>query len=387
MKLSRGLVLAGMAAGLLCWNSNSICRAQSAPANLSPGLQEVVKLTQAKMGDDVIIAYIKNSGTSYSLSANDILYLNSQGVSQGVISTLLLAKSATAPAPATAPDPAAPPATTPPLTPPADVQSTPPPNVPAGPAPGGNADVNFDYFHAQLAPYGSWVDMPGYGMCFSPSVSATPGWRPYCNDGHWVYTDDGWFWQSDYPWGDIAFHYGRWLYTVDRGWLWVPGYDYAPAWVCWRHAEAEGYCGWAPLPPGAVFRPGAGLFYNGRLAADVDFGLNSTYFTFVPFDHFWDRNFVRFVAPRDFVVRFYRHSVVLNNYHFVGGRFVVEGLGHERIGAWTHHDVRAEHVMLHDDRLSRHAFDRRVVEDHGHYSGHGQERSRGGSRDGRDEHH
>ncbi len=382
--LARALAVAGVAVGVLCWNSGGTCRAQTPPANLSPGLQEVIKLTQAKMGDDVIIAYIKNSGTSYSLSADDLLYLNSQGVSQPVISTLLQAKSAadTAPVPASAPAPVA----TPPVAPPTDAQNYPPPSTPApGPAPGGSPEINSDYFHAQLAPYGSWTDMPGYGPCFSPRDAATPGWRPYCDGGHWVYTDDGWFWQSDYPWGEIAFHYGRWLYTVDRGWLWVPGYDYAPAWVCWRHAEAEGYCGWAPLPPGAVFTPGVGLFYNGRLALDIDFGLNSTFFTFVPFDHFWDHDFRRFVAPRDFVTRFYRHSVVLNNYHVVGGRFVIEGLGHERIGAWTHRDVRVEHVTMHDDRISRHAFDHRV-DDHGRYGGHEEEHSRGGYHDGRDDH-
>ena len=37
------------------------------------------------MSDDIIISYIKNSGAAYSLSVDDILYLNSQGVSQSVI--------------------------------------------------------------------------------------------------------------------------------------------------------------------------------------------------------------------------------------------------------------------------------------------------------------
>ena len=44
------------------------------------------------MGDDVILAYIKNSGASYNLSADDILYLNTQGVSKPVLSALLQAK-------------------------------------------------------------------------------------------------------------------------------------------------------------------------------------------------------------------------------------------------------------------------------------------------------
>jgi hypothetical protein len=102
------VALAGAAFAWVCWNNGGICRAQTPPANLSPGLQEVIKLTQAHMADEVIVAYIKNSGASYSLSANDILYLNSQGVSQPVISTLLQTKSASDSIPATVPPPAAP---------------------------------------------------------------------------------------------------------------------------------------------------------------------------------------------------------------------------------------------------------------------------------------
>ena len=63
--------------------------AQTTPANLSPALQEIVKFAQAHMSDDVILSYIKNTGKSYNLSGDDILYLNSQGVSQAVMSALL----------------------------------------------------------------------------------------------------------------------------------------------------------------------------------------------------------------------------------------------------------------------------------------------------------
>ena len=91
-KLKLLSALAVLVIGWLCWNGGTLGHAQSAPANQSPQLQEIVKLTQAKMGDDVILAYIKNSGASYNLSADDILYLNTQGVSQPVISALLQAK-------------------------------------------------------------------------------------------------------------------------------------------------------------------------------------------------------------------------------------------------------------------------------------------------------
>jgi hypothetical protein len=372
-RLNLVLAIAGVAMGWLCWNPGGVCCAQTPPANLSPGLQEVIKLTQAHMGDDVILAYIKNSGTSYSLSANDILYLNSQGVSQPVLSTLLQSKPAA--------DSNPPPSVPPPVAPPTDQQNygpgpgSAPVSAPqtfapdSAPPPSSAPEVNFNYFHDQLAPYGSWIDMPGYGPCFRPTEASNPGWRPYCDGGHWVYTDDGWFWQSDYTWGEIAFHYGRWHYSVNYGWVWMPAYDYAPAWVCWRHAEGEGYCGWAPLPPTAVFRAGVGLTFNGRVGLDIDFGLNQTYFTFVAFDHFWDHDFRRYVVPRDRVAYFYRTSLIVNNYRVVNGRFVVEGLGHERMAALTHHEVRVERVAMHDARIAHHVEERRAFEEHAREGG------------------
>ena len=73
--------------------------AQTTAANLSPDLQEIVKLAQAHMSDDVILNFIKGSGKSYTLSADDMLYLNSQGVSQAVIAALMQTRSAAPAAP------------------------------------------------------------------------------------------------------------------------------------------------------------------------------------------------------------------------------------------------------------------------------------------------
>jgi hypothetical protein len=220
---------------------------------------------------------------------------------------------------------------------------------------------SLDAYQSQLAPYGTWVNVPGYGPCWRPAIAAAdPYWRPYCDQGHWVYTADGWFWQSDTPWGDIVFHYGRW-FRDPLGWVWVPGYDWAPAWVCWR--QADGYCGWAPLPPGAVFKAGVGLWYNGRLAMDVDFGLGMELFTFIPYDHFWDHNLHAYLLPRDRVSIFFGHSVVMNGYRLDHGRFVVEGLGRERMAGFTHHDVRVEVVVGHGGVRGHEDFDHRAVRD------------------------
>src|SRR5208282_721578 len=228
------------------------------PANLSPALQEVVKLAQAHLGDDVILAYIKNSGASYTLSADDILYLKGQGVSQNVISVLLQKGSAGTPAAPASVDSAPPPPPPQPEAPapsaPTTVASTPapPPSSAVPPAAGSSAPptapapepaVSFDYFQEQLSPYGTWVNIPGYGQCWQP-YGMPYGWRPYYDNGYWVYTDAGLYWQSGYAWGAIPFHYGRWAYVGGYGWVWAPAYEYGPAWVFWRHSGD--YVGWAP---------------------------------------------------------------------------------------------------------------------------------------------
>jgi hypothetical protein len=354
-----GVILrACIAAGCIVWMGNYDSRAQPAPVDLPKGVQDVVKLSRAGMTEEVILAQIKRAGASYSLTADQLIYLSNQGVSQNVIKALLPASSA-------APTVNGSPTPLPVAPPPGDAGPTgiyaPTPlmraNVtsPQVPPP---ATVSFDYFHDQLAPYGAWMEIAGYGRCWRPTVSATdPFWRPYCEQGHWIYTDGGWFWQSDFPWGEIAFHYGRW-FQDSAGWVWAPGYDWAPAWVCWRHAGE--YCGWAPLPPAAVFRAGVGLEFGGRLALDVDFGLGPGAFVFVPYDHFWDHNLRGFILPRERAEFVFRRSVVTNGYRTDHGRFVIEGVGRERIAGYTHREVRVEAPIIHDARIQRHMeFERR----------------------------
>ncbi len=125
MKATLKAALAGAVIAWLCWQTGNVCNAQTTSQNLSPDLQEVVKLSQSHMGDDVIVNYIRSSGKSYRLSADDIIYLSGQGVSQGVISAL---QTTTVTSPNPAPAISAPVAQ-PPGPPPA------PPVVAAAPAP------------------------------------------------------------------------------------------------------------------------------------------------------------------------------------------------------------------------------------------------------------
>jgi len=94
-----------------------------------------------------------------------------------------------------------------------------------------NGVVDGSYFYGALSPYGRWVECQPYGWCWTP-YGAAGDWRPY-GDGSWTYTDVGWSWVSDEPWGWACYHYGRWMDHPDYGWVWVPGNEWAPAWVAW----------------------------------------------------------------------------------------------------------------------------------------------------------
>ena len=83
--------------GLLCFKGAAADSGAWPPADLSQTAQEVVSLAKVHMSDDVIVACIHNSKAAFNLSANDILYLNSQGVSQPVISAMIQAQPAAAP--------------------------------------------------------------------------------------------------------------------------------------------------------------------------------------------------------------------------------------------------------------------------------------------------
>jgi hypothetical protein len=337
------IVTACAAIAWLCWNPGNVCQAQNSPPGLSPDLQEVVKLSQARMGDDVIKSYISGTGRAYQLSADDIIYLNSQGVSPGVISALQATASAAPPQVPAAP-PQAPTAPPPPPIPSGVPGNVPPPDTGVAPdagqpAPPPAPEVNFDYFNAQLAPFGSWVDVGGV-MYWHPdqAIAANPDWRPYYDMGQWVQTDNGLFWQSDYTWGDIPFHYGRWILNPYRGWLWAPDYTWGPAWVFWRQAETDGAIGWAPLPVGAVFIDG-GFFFNGiRVGLDFDFGLGEACFIFAGYDHFHE-DFFRMRGrewgwhiDRARVHGFYGRSVIRNEFRRdAQGRFVNNGIGRSRL--------------------------------------------------------
>lgn len=129
-----------------------------------------------------------------------------------------------------------------------------------------------EYFYHRLSPYGQWTWLHRYGWVWSPN-HVSYGWRPYTG-GKWVWTNYGWTWDSDHPWGWACFHYGRWFYDEDRGWLWRPGTVWSPAWVAWN--EGVRWYGWAPLPP----------FVEWETRTDWDEIVPTYYWVFVDRDDF-----------------------------------------------------------------------------------------------------
>jgi len=106
-------------------------------------------------------------------------------------------------------------------------------------------------FEAALSPYGTWVDDAALGRVWIPSIDLVgTTFCPYATNGNWVLTEYGWTWETKWPWGWAPFHYGRWTTLKGRGWAWVPGTLWGPAWVAWR--TGRHYVGWAPLPPRGI---------------------------------------------------------------------------------------------------------------------------------------
>jgi hypothetical protein len=109
----------------------------------------------------------------------------------------------------------------------------------------------YSQFQDELAPYGDWVDDSSYGRVWVPaSTLVGSDFTPYYSGGHWLLTEFGWTWVSDWSWGWAPFHYGRWVIVSGFGWCWVPGTMWGPAWVTWR--SGGGWVGWAALPPRGV---------------------------------------------------------------------------------------------------------------------------------------
>ena len=302
------------------------------PPNIyrSSPLAQVIKLMQAGVSEEIIKNYVNNSGSTFNLDSDKIIYLKDIGLPDDIVTAMMQRDQVLQQQMAAStyqPPPPAPATESVVLT-----EAAPPPPAEA---------VTVNYFYDTLTPYGTWVDVEDYGRCWRPTVTVVNvGWQPYCDNGHWVYTDAGWYWLSTYSWGWAPFHYGRWFHHARFGWCWTPDTVWGPSWVTWRYSDD--YCGWAPLPPRAVYREGIGFFYNGAsVSIGFDFGLGASLFTFVSTRNFCDPHPWRYrVATRE-VTQIYNHTTVINNFGVDREHrtFVNHGIDPGRITAVTHADI------------------------------------------------
>jgi hypothetical protein len=297
------------------------------PTDIPPNspLAQVVQLAQSGVDESVILSFIKSAGSPFNLTSDQIIYLKDLGLPADAVTAMMdRDKQLGAALPTPAPAPVSVGATE------ADAAQ---PVV-----------VTQNYFYDTLSPYGGWVNVSGSGLCWRPTVAIyDSNWQPYCDHGHWLNTDAGWYWSSDYAWGNSAFHYGRWFRDPHYGWCWWPETTWAPSWVTWRYAND--YCGWAPLPPHTVYRPGLGIYFNGvAVSAGFDFGIRASFFTFVPTRNFNDPHPSRFRASLAQRTAIYNHTTIINNFtvnhHDSHNQIVINsGIPPERITAVTHQKI------------------------------------------------
>jgi hypothetical protein len=173
-----------------------------APAKLPHGVDDVLKLSRAQIGDEIILNYVKNSGTIYNLGANDIVYLKTAGVSDKVISAMLDQRKHVEMA-----------AQTPPAQAPVEANAPAGANPNAVPAAPAYADSYATYAQAPLTPpassayvapysaaaypyYGPYGYYgPYYGGYYGPGVTFAFGFGGgrYCYGGRYYYGGRGYY--------------------------------------------------------------------------------------------------------------------------------------------------------------------------------------------------
>ena len=326
---------------------------------ISSNAQQIVQLVEAGVQTEVILVFIDSIETPFDLTADAIIYLDDLGIEPSIIGAMLRRdeeiQSLVAP-----PEASTGVAQTQPFTA-QSITNTPVPQTiyVTNPPP------QVAYFYSTLEPYGVWIELESLGWCWQPSiVRSDRTWRPYWTGGRWVYTDLGWYWHSDYSWGWNVFHYGRWHRHPRSGWVWFPDLVWGPAWVTWRYSDT--YCGWAPLPPGAHFFAGQGLWFNGaRVNIDFDFHLAWDHFNFIEIRHMHARNPHRHGVPHDHAKNIHARTRPFNN-HSSGPnrRLVNNGVPPERVAAASRQEV--PRVAIRDVPVSA----RNVIRpDHIEYSG------------------
>lgn len=181
-------------------------------------------------------------------------------------------------------------------------------------------DISLQSFYDELSPYGTWIQDPEYGYVWRPDVDQGE-FRPYYTNGHWVMTEYGNTWVSNYDWGWGPFHYGRWVYNRYNQWIWLPDTVWGPAWVSWR--SGGGYYGWAPMGPG--------------MNINVNINIPSLWWVFIPQRNIYYDNFPRYYSRRNTVI--IHNTTIINNTYVRNRNSYYTGPRADEIRRYTGRDV------------------------------------------------
>lgn len=192
----------------------------------------------------------------------------------------------------------------------------------------------FGYFYTSLSPYGSWIEF-GDGVYGWKPFHMNNIWAPY-SDGRWIWTSDGWYWDSYEPFGYIVYHYGRWYYDDYYGWIWIPDYQWAPAWVDWRYDND--YIGWAPLPPYALFSISVGIHFTHVYSVPY------AHWHFVQYHYFCDPYVGKYFVGAKYKYRIYSNTKYRHDYGWRDGRVINRGVGVDMVRQRGKVDIRERNI-------------------------------------------
>jgi len=96
--------------------------------------------------------------------------------------------------------------------------------------------------------HGEWLWHDLYGYVWRPYLNnyryPWGTWQPYIN-GSWTSSGGELFWVPGETWGWVPYHLGIWMWDKSKGWVWLPGSLFAPAWAVWEFYSGM-YC-WRPF--------------------------------------------------------------------------------------------------------------------------------------------
>lgn len=203
-----------------------------------------------------------------------------------------------------------------------------------------NINVSFGFFYSSLRNYGEWIEIDRDIYAWRPAY-VSHLWKPYTR-GRWIWTSYGWYWDSYEPFGWAVYHYGRWYYDDYYGWIWIPDYEWGPAWVEWRYNDD--YIGWAPLPPYASFNISFGIRFS------IGWTASYNWWSFVPYRRFCDYRLDYYLIDNRRVERIFGSTKYRNNYYFDRDRIINAGVDKDFIERRAGYKIAERSIRTVNDR-------------------------------------